>query len=152
MPIWNIAVHELQSRRFNKRNQCSKEKFMTEILCKCGHTENNHKMPGGVWGFKCIGNRNWCKCRKYKKYSTAIRRYGYSIFKCDLCQRHVTRWHNARVCWKPIAGAGNLHCKGRLVWIGNGEKRRPIPCGKCDGTGVVFVNYYSTVGTNVDKT
>lgn len=71
------------------------------------------------------------------------RRYGYSVFKCVLCQRRVTRWHNARVCWKPIPGAGNLHCKGVLVWIGNGEKRKPIPCSRCDGTGSVFVSHYS---------
>lgn len=35
-------------------------------LCLCGHTCSNHKMPGGVWGFKCIGDRNMCSCRKFK--------------------------------------------------------------------------------------
>jgi hypothetical protein len=33
------------------------------LFCKCGHLEDNHKMPGGVDGFYCTGKD--CQCQKF---------------------------------------------------------------------------------------
>lgn len=40
------------------------EKYINKmVFCECGHLEENHKMPGGVYGFGC--NVKDCSCKKF---------------------------------------------------------------------------------------
>ena len=70
-----VWVLESKVRAYTRKlAKVSKDYPKAGPLCACGHNQVAHSMEGTNLVVSCIGDRNWCKCLKFRMTPTKIKK------------------------------------------------------------------------------